>query len=169
MTRSNERSPLVVPDAGGTLGGADATRRYALDLPGVGCRFGGVTRPEGARAAEALAALSIGDPNDMLVEIALPVVMTDGAGPYLVDAAGALVLAVGAHPHLGGACIAMSGSGPASGCTVGLIEPVRLPLWGWQARCVVDHSARVACLDALDEVPSASAVGIWVDAWGHGA
>jgi hypothetical protein len=121
-------------------------------------RFAGVTRVEGFTAAAALAGEP--DPGRALVQVTLPVVLSDGAGPHLVDADGRLVLALGPHPHVAGTSVAMGEAAP--GHAVGLVEPAGDGgLWRWIARARVAPEGRVAALDALDVAPDREAAARW--------
>ncbi len=141
MTGPGQAAPELVSCEGAALGASDATRRWALRFADGEERFRGVTRVEGAAAAGALA--GVADPSRALVQVTLPVVLSDGAGPHLVDADGRLVLALGPHPHLRGASVAMGEAVPHH--AVGLVERVGDgPVWRWVARRRVPAAARVA-------------------------
>lgn len=142
--------PELVASVGARLGSAAATRRWALRFADGGERFAGVTRLEGSAAAAALGAMGPERSERALVEIALPVVLSEGAGPYLVDAAGRLVLALAPHPRIAGASVAMGEAAPEH--AVGLVERQGDgPVWWWIARGDVSPTGRVGALDALDE------------------
>ena len=153
--------PELVASAGAPLGSADATRRWALRFGDGRERFAGVTRPEGRAASAALGAMGPQRSERALVEIALPVVLSDGAGPYLIDAAGRLVLALAPHPRIAAASIAMGDAAPAH--LVGLVERQGDdgPVWRWIARADVPPSGRVAALDALDEAGDRDEAILW--------
>lgn len=134
------------PDA--PAGGADPTRRWALAFSDGRERFPGIARTE-ADLLLAAPPAPAGEWDGLLVRVALPVVLSDGAGPHLLDAGGRLVLALGAHPRLPGASLAMGEARPDH--RVGLVAPVGDGgLWRWLADDVVASAGRVAALDALD-------------------
>jgi hypothetical protein len=158
VTGSSQAAPELVASEGAALGAPDPTRRWALRFPDGRVRFAGVTRVEGFAAAEALAGEP--DPDRALVQVSLPVVLSDGAGPHLVDAAGRLVLALGPHPRIAGAAVAMGEAAPAH--AVGLVERAGDgPLWRWVARSDVEPGERVAALDAIDAAPDREAARRW--------
>jgi hypothetical protein len=151
-------APELVASDGAPLGSSDPTRRWALRFPDGTVRFPGVTRVEGFAAAGALAAAA--DPDRALVQVTLPVVLSDGAGPHLVDADGRLVLALGPHPRIGGAAVAMGEAAPHH--AIGLVEPLaQAPLWRWIVRAWVAPADRVAALDALDAAADRAAAEAW--------
>lgn len=158
----------VVDAPGAPLGVADVTRRYALAFSDRTTRFPGLTRPEGQSAAAVLAGVPPSDWSALLVVVVLPVLLSDGAGPHLLDSAGRLVLAVGPHPGFDGARIAMASLDPADvggATTVGVARPVAGPVWTWQARAAVPPERRVASLDELDAVKTASGLSAWQARW----
>jgi hypothetical protein len=130
-------------------GAGDATRRWALAFPDGRHRFAGVTRPEGQAAAVELARMGAGEWERALVEVALPALLSDGAGPHLLDAGGRVTLALGSHPRVPGALVAMGE--PAPGHRVGLVRRRgSTRVWTWLVAAVVAPPARVEALDALD-------------------
>jgi len=160
----SEAAPTTIPDlvasAGAPLGSADATRRWALRFADGRERFPGVTRLEGWAAAAALGAIGPERSERALVEIALPVVLSDGAGPYLVDASGRLVLALAPHPRIAGASVAMGEAAPEH--SVGLVERQGDgPVWRWIARGDVPPAGRVRALDTLDEAADRDSALRW--------
>ena len=158
MTGPGQAAPELVACEGAALGSSDPTRRWALRFPDGTDRFAGVTRIEGFEVAEALAGEA--DPDRALVQVTLPVVLSDGAGPHLVDAAGRLVLALGPHPRIGGASVAMGEAAPDH--PVGLVERAGdAPLWRWVAHARVAPGERVAARDALDGAPDRDAARRW--------
>jgi|GEM_PF-462627 len=159
-------SPRIpAPDA--PLGAPDVTRRWALDL-GDGPCFPGLTPEEADRAAPALGALDPAARAGALVPVQLPVLLTDGAGPHLVDVAGRLLLAVGAHGDDGDARVAMGPEGPGWEI-VGVVRPAPVaPLWRWTARARVAPAARVPALDALLAAAGAAALSAWEARWDAG-
>jgi hypothetical protein len=158
----------VVDAPNAPLGAADVTRRYALQFPDGTVRFLGLTRPEGRDAAAVLAGGSPADWSTSLVAVVLPVVLSDGAGPHLLDPAGRLVLAVAPHPGYDGARVAMAAVDPADvggPTTVGLVRPVDDLVWMWQARATVSPDRRVAALDELDAIQNSVELSSWQSRW----
>ena len=117
---------IRAPDA--PLGGGDPTRRHAVLADGL-VLLPGLTRPEADDACRWLGAMASDDRPLALAEVALPVVLTDGAGPHLLDADGGLVLALGPHPALAGGRVAMGAPTPLH--AVGLVT--RVGGGGWAA------------------------------------
>ena len=158
MSGPGQAAPELVASDGAALGSSDPTRRWALRFADGSVRFAGVTRIEGFAVAPALAGAP--DPARALVQVTLPVVLSDGAGPHLVDADGRLVLALGPHPHVADASVAMGEAAPDH--AVGLVEPAGDGgLWRWVARARVAPDGRVAALDALDAAPDREAAARW--------
>lgn len=158
MSDPVQAAPELVASEGAALGGSDPTRRWGLRFGDGVVRFAGVTRTEGAAAAEALAGEP--DPDRVLVHVTLPVVLSDGAGPHLVDAGGRLVLVLGPHPHLAGASVAMGEAAPDH--AIGVVEPADAGgLWRWVALARVAPGGRVAALDAIDAAPDRAAAVRW--------
>jgi hypothetical protein len=123
-------------------------------------RFPGVTRPEGEAAAPWLAALAPPEWDRALVPIVLPVVLSDGAGPYLLDAEGRLILAVAPHPRIADARLAMGPAEPRH--PIGLVR--QAPGgggWRWLARAEVAPERRLEALDALDALDAEAEVEVW--------
>jgi hypothetical protein len=160
------------PDAGGPVetvaapdapaGAGDPTRRWAIRSRHGAPRFAGVTRTEAAAVAGALAVLPPEAWEGALVAVELPVVLSDGAGPYLLDADGRLTLALGPHPHLADALVAMGH--PAPRHRIGLVRRLgEGRLWTWLARVEAPPDRRVAVLDALEAVSGGEALAVWVD------
>lgn len=163
--------PEIVDAPRALLGSADVTRRHGLRFADGVVRFAGLTRPEADRARDALGALGPGPAGRALVEVALPAILSDGAGPHLVDADGRLILAVAAHPRVPGARVAMGamdGSvGPGGGREViGLVRRHDAPVWVWANRAVVPWDARIAALDALDAAADDAEARAWEAMWG---
>jgi hypothetical protein len=148
---------IAAPDAG--LGRADPTRRWAIAFPDGSTRFAGLTRPEAEAALGWLAAGSVREADIALVAVALPVVLSDGAGPHLLDARGRLVLALGPHPAIAGASIAMGPAEPAH--PIGLVRPDPSGGWRWIVRAEVAPEDRVDALDRLHEVDDERAARAW--------
>ena len=153
-------SIALVPAPSAAAGVSDATRRWALAFPDGRMRFAGVTRQEAADVQEALAGWEPGRWDRALVEVVLPVLVSDGAGPYLLDATGRITLALGGHPALPDLRVAMGEPRPRH--RVGLVRPTGEPrVWEWAWDAEVDPDRRVAALDALDAVADADGAAGW--------
>ena len=149
---------IPAPDA--PAGASDATRRWALAFPDGAVRFAGLTPEEAAGVPAVMAAWAPGRWDRALVEVVLPVIVSDGAGPYLLDATGRITLALADHPTLPGLRVAMGEPRPRH--RVGLVRPTgeaRVWEWGWDAE--VDPEMRVAALDALEGVADADGADGW--------
>lgn len=144
------------------MAGGDPTRRHAVAVDGR-VLMPGLTRDEAARACEWLAAFDPDDRPMALAEVALPVVLTDGAGPHLLDATGTLVLVLGAHRSLPHAHLAMGQAGGRS--VIGLVRPVGDGGWAWLVRAAVHDTERVAVLDDLDAVADGPGARQWAQRW----
>lgn len=155
----------LIPAPHAPSGRGDVTRRWALRWPDGAVRFAGVTRTEGAAAARGIA--RIGPPaGRALVQVALPALLSEGAGPHLLDAEGRLVIALGPHPHLAGRRVAMSEPRPRH--RIGLIEQAGAGLvWRWRLVADVSAERRVAALDALDACADEPAARAWQARWGQ--
>jgi hypothetical protein len=150
----------LVPAPDAPAGVSDATRRWALAFPDGARRFAGLTRDEAAAAAAAVAGWAPGRWDRALVEVALPVIVSDGAGPYLLDATGRITLALSDHPRLPGVRVAMGEPRPRH--RVGLVRPAGdLRVWEWAWDAEVDPEMRVAALDALEGVTDANGADGW--------
>ena len=123
----------------------------------------GLTRPEADDACRWLRAMAGDDRPLALAEVALPVVLTDGAGPHLLDADGGLVLALGPHPAIADALVAMGAPTPLH--AVGLVTRVGGGGWAWMARARVPDSGRVDALDELEAVVDAPGLRSWAARW----
>jgi hypothetical protein len=144
------------------MAGGDPTRRYAVAADGQ-VLLPGLTRDEAARACEWLGGLPAADRGMALAEVALPVVLTDGAGPHLLDAAGRLVLVLGTHPALPDADLAMGQAG--AGYVVGLVRRVGDGGWAWLAVANLHEEERVAALDELDALADGRGLRGWAQGW----
>lgn len=144
-------------------GSGDPSRRWTLAFPdGLG-RFAGVTRLEARAATPALDALGPDGWDDALVEVTLAVVVSEGAGPYMIDALGRITLVLGPHPALAAAHLAMGE--PAPDHRVGLVRArADGPVWEWIARSDVPADGRVAALDELVAVTDLAGVLRWARA-----
>jgi hypothetical protein len=151
----------AAPDA--VLGHSDDTRRWAVRDGQGAARFPGLTRLE-ARAA--LEGLPTGAWQACLVAVALPVLLSDGAGPHLLDADGNLVLALADHPHLEALKLALGPTGAKE--QVGLVASEADGVWRWKVRSVIDPSHRVGALETLERLQDSTGFDGWlreVAAW----
>lgn len=161
------------------LSAADPTRSRGIQVGSRGrALFPGLTPVEADRFAQelrdALSPDSVGDEirpeviaSELLVRVELPAILSDGAGPHLLDAAGRLTIAVGPHSLISGARLAMGEPHPEH--TIGLVQPLydgdEHPFgWRWIGRRDVPPAGRVAALDQLDALESVEAVAAWADA-----
>ena len=158
--RRAEPGITLVASPRAPAGSGDPSRRWALAFPDGIERFAGVTRPEAEAAAPALGAIGPAGWEAALVEVTLAVVLSEGAGPYMLDAAGRITLVLGPHPALPGVHLAMGE--PAPHHRIGLVRRrADGPVWEWIARRDVAPEGRVAALDGLDAVPDLVAAGEW--------
>lgn len=151
--------PVAAPAA--PLASGDPTRRFGVDAGGQ-VIFPGLTRPEAAAASAWLAGMDADARGMALVPVELGVVLSDGAGPHLLDATGALVLVLGPHARIAGASVAMGSPTPLH--AVGVVTPDG-PGWRWIARASVPDGARVAALDALDACADEVEARRWGAQW----
>ncbi len=150
----------LVPAPDAPAGRADTTRRWAISFPDGRARFPGVAPHEGDDACAALVDADAGAWDRFLVEIVLPVILSDGAGPYLLDAEGRVTLALGDHPQMEGVRVAMGEASP--GHRIGAVRRVgEGRLWEWVADAVVAPAHRVDALDALDRAADDAALLRW--------
>lgn len=142
------------------IASGDVSRRWALASPDGVARFAGVTRPEGQAAAAAMAGIEPGRWDRLLVQVTLAVVLSDGAGPYLLDARGRLTLVLGLHRGISHAHVTMGDAAPlhAIGLTRRLDDG---PVWEWIARADVPPAGVAAALDALDELIDSRGAREW--------
>lgn len=136
----------AAPDA--PAGSGDPTRRWALEFPDGATRFAGVARDEAQAVVDELARLDPTQWSRALVEVSLPVVLAEGAGPYLLDAGGRITLALGPHPALAGHLVAMGE--PRPNHRIGLVRRLAGRLWTWEVDAEVAPDERVAALERLD-------------------
>lgn len=146
-------TPVIAPSA--PLASGDPTRRYGVEQ-GDAVLFPGLTRPEAESVAGWLG--DVGVPQRVLVPVEIGVVLSDGAGPHLLDAEGQLVLVLGAHSRVAGASVAMGAPHPLH--AIGAVAD-RGTHWVWCARREVPEADRVAALDALDACGDADALVAW--------
>ena len=158
MQPAAEIAVVAAPDA--PAGGADPTRRHALRFPDGRTRFPGLARDEAEDLGPAIGAEGPARWDRLLVEVALPVVLSDGAGPHLLDDAGRLTLALADHPRLAPARVAMGAPAPAH--RIGVVRPTGVRrLWEWLADAEVEPARRVDALEALDGVADAVGLERW--------
>ncbi len=147
--------PQPIQVANAPLAAGDPTRRFAVDVAGTPF-FPGLTRPE----AEAVCAwVGDGNPVRALVLVELGMFLSDGTGPHLVDASGALVLVLGPHSQVDGALVAMGALSPLH--AVGAVEKMAPGRYRWIVRRDVSEAARVGVLDALDACGDHEALLAW--------
>jgi len=98
--------------------------------------------------------------------VTLPAVLSDGAGPHLLDADGRLILAVAEHPRIDGARVAMGPAEPRH--PIGLVRPApRWAGWRWLARADVAPERRLEALDALDALGAPAEAEAWAARFGE--
>jgi len=149
---------VAVADA--PLGAGDPSRRWGIRCPDGQVRWPGITRLEAAALVDALSATAAA-PDDVLAQLELGVVLSDGAGPYLADADGLLVLVVDGHPAITGLHIAMGQPGPDR-ARIGVVRPLGLGgCWWWAGRVDVPASARIGVLDGLVAADDDAALQAW--------
>jgi hypothetical protein len=154
------RPAIVLREApAAPAGSGDPTRRWALDFPDGALRFPGIARTEAQAVIPPLESLDPADWDRALVEVSLPVLLSEGAGPYLLDAAGRVILALGPHPALDGERVAMGE--PAPGHRIGLVRRVDGRLWRWTVDAEVAPADRIGALDRLDAAGDAEAARAW--------
>ncbi len=155
----------IVPADDAALGSGDPTRRWALvDQRGV-VRWPGLTRNEADALAVAVAGSDAGDPDAVLGQVELGVVLSDGAGPYLVDADGVLVLVVDGHPRVDGVAIAMANTA-TDRVRIGAVRPLAAAGgWRWLARTGCAAADRIRALDELAAAATPAALREWHETW----
>lgn len=161
MDASGPDTPIrLVQAPRAPAGSGDPSRRWALAFGDGAERFPGITRPEGDAAAAELARMPPDGWDAALVEVVLAVVLSDGAGPYLIDAAGRITLVLAAHPALEDVHLAMGE--PVPDHRIGLVRRrPGGPVWEWIARAEVPPEGRVAALDELDALTDPAGAGAW--------
>lgn len=118
--------------------------------------FPGLTRPEAEAVASWLGDVEV--PHRALVPVEIGVVLSDGAGPHLLDATGVLVLVLGVHSHIDGAMVAMGAPNPHQ--AIGVVT-LRDAHWMWLARRDVPEPSRVVALDELDACSDVAGLAAW--------
>lgn len=144
------------------LGISDPTRRWALLGPDGEAYFPGITRPEGVALGDLLAGEPVEAWADRLVEIKLPAILTDGAGPHLLASDGSLVVVLGPHDQIAGASVAMGIPNPRH--LVGVVEPLGSTDWRWICCGEVETERQIDALDELSRVDRESLDG-WSLRW----
>lgn len=161
--RVSDPGVTIEPAPTAMLGRSDVTRRWAMRVTDGSSRFSGVTRVEAERAASSLATLAPDDLDRALVRVELGVVLSEGAGPYLVDAVGGLVLVVGSHDALSDLSVAIGEARPDH--DIGLVAALGSGVWIWRAMATIAPVDRVAALDGLAECGDLVAVHEWERTW----
>lgn len=161
---TSARSPLpltLVAAPSAPTGAADAGRRWALrPADGGPDLFPGIAPDEADEVVPALGGVSPSRWGRLAVEIALPVVLSDGAGPYLLDARGRLALVLVAHPQVVGLRIAMGE--PAPGHRIGAVRRTgEGRLWEWVCAADVAPGDRVDALSDLDAAATVADLDLW--------
>lgn len=152
----------AVPADNAPLGSGDPTRRWALRCDDGATRWPGVTRNEALALAAALADRPAAD--GVLAQVELGVVLSDGAGPYLVDADGLLVLVVDRHPGLEAMHIAM-GNTATDRVRIGALGRIAPAAWMWVASAELAARDRIAALDELAAATDRGALQVWNARW----
>jgi hypothetical protein len=155
---------VVVAADDAALGSGDVTRRWAVaDHDGI-VRWPGVTRVEADAMCAALTRRA--DPSvNALAHVELGVVLSDGAGPYLVDADGCLVLVIDEHPARRDWHIAM-GNVATDRVRLGVARPeARGIMWEWCARAEVAAPDRIVALDGLAACDDDATLQEWNRRW----
>ena len=134
-----------------------------MRFPDGELRFAGTTRVEADQAGATLEALAVPDLPRALVRVELGVVLSDGAGPYLVDAQGALILVVGSHEASSDVSVAISEAAPDH--DIGLVAPLGSGVWIWRAVAAVTPVQRVTALDQLAKCRDLIAARGWETRW----
>jgi hypothetical protein len=160
VSRDREQAAIAIQEApAAPAGSGDPTRRWALAFPDGAARFPGLARTEGQAVLAALAAVDPADWDRHLVEVSLPVLLSEGAGPHLLDAGGRLTLVLAVHPSLPEERIAMGEAAPAH--RIGLVHRVEGRLWRWKADAEVEPARRVTELARLDAVSDEAGAKRW--------
>lgn len=163
VQRVPDEQPQVVAAPAAALGSTDVTRRWAVRCGDGRDRWPGLTRTEADAAVRAAAGSQRWD--ELLIRVELGVVLSDGAGPYLLDADGTLILVVAAHPAFASRGVAMGQAGPQL-VRIGVVAPATSGRhWIWCARSDVPVARRVAALDALDRAGTDAEVAEWEAYW----
>jgi hypothetical protein len=150
----------IVPAPTAPIASGDVSRRWGLAASDGVTRFAGITRPEGQAAAAAIAGIDPARWDRLLVQVTLAVVLSDGAGPYLLDARGRLTLVLGPHRGISRAHVTMGDAVPLH--AIGLTQRIDDgPVWEWIARADVPPRGAAQALDALDELIDSEGARGW--------
>jgi hypothetical protein len=149
------------PAPAAPAGSGDPTRRWALDFPDGVTRFPGIARTEAQAVVPELERMDPDEWDGALVEVSLPALLSEGAGPHLLDADGRITLALGPHPALAPDLVAMGEPGPAH--RIGLVRRVAGRLWHWTVEAEVMPARRVEELGRLDAAADVEAAVRWQD------
>jgi hypothetical protein len=154
----------VVPVPSAPLGASDATRRWGVLCADGHTRWPGVTRVEADAACRGLAATGSDSPGAALLGVELGVVLSDGAGPYVVDADGVLVLVLDRHAHIPECSFAM-GQVDRDRVRLGLVRDRGAHgIWEWVTQADVAVTDRVTVLDRLAAAETLEAISRGWDA-----
>ena len=145
------------------LGASDTTRRFSLRFDDGARRFPGLTRGEAALMITRLGGPAGGLRDDLLVAIGLPVLVSDGAGPYLLAADGSLVLVLGPHAHLRENFVAMGQPNPDH--LIGTVVDGPEVGWHWTACATVTSDQHVVALDELAAAADDVSLAAWGEHW----
>jgi len=160
MSEDGEVTTQLVACPAAPLGGGDPTRRWGVRCGDGAVRWPGLTRPEAVALIDGLGARDAVIA-DTLMQVELDVVLSDGAGPYLLDADGLLMLVVGAHPAGSGVHVAMGQPGPDRARIGAVVRAGFADGWAWIARAEVPADARIPVLDELAAADSTAALRAW--------
>lgn len=154
---------VAQPDA--PLGRNDPTRRWGVRRADGSADFPGVTPEEADRHGARLASLTDAARAVALVPVTLPVVVSDGAGPYLLAGDGTLMLALGPHPAMPAVAVAMGTPRPGRR-RVAAVREAGDGLWSAVAQADVAEADAVGALDALVALTDAAGCDVWATRWG---
>ena len=141
---------LAVPDA--RLGASDVTRRWGMRRADGRIGWPGITAVEGDRAARGCDRCASSAFDNALVCIELGVVLSDGAGPYLVDVDGTLVLVLAQHPALSACHLAMSQYDDGH-FRVGVVRDCAMNgWWRWEGFRDISADDQIVALDACHDL-----------------
>jgi hypothetical protein len=153
----------AVPAPTAPLGASDATRRWCVVGDDGQARWPGLTRVEADAVCAALGGSADARVKAALIQVDLGVVISDGAGPYLVDADGVLVLVLDLHAHIARGHITMGQVGERR-TRIGLVRGAgHEGIWEWVVQVQIDAADRVAVLDQLAAVETAPALVRWCE------
>lgn len=150
------------------LGRSDPTRRWAVRTDDGAVAFPGLTTVEADRVGDVLDSAGAAARARMLVPVTLPVVLSDGAGPYLLAHDGTLVLVLGAHPHVDGLALAMGTPNPGVRWVAGVRRVDDGAAWSVVASAEMPEAEAVAALDGLADAAGDMGVAAWAARWRAG-